>query len=97
MVRKFKTVDYEAVLKQTVQIEDCLLPTHLARFVVQTIAQLDLSSIYKEYGAKGGMAIAPEVLLGLLFYGYATGVFSSREIERATSTDLQKWRSVVHF
>jgi transposase len=84
MARKFKTVDYEAMLKQTVRIEDCLPATHLARFVVKTIAQLDLSSIYTEYGAKGGMAIAPEILLGLLFYGYAMGVFSSREIERAT-------------
>jgi transposase len=84
MARKFKTVDYEALLKQTVRIEDCLPPTHLARFVVKTIAQLELSSIYNEYGAKGGLAIAPEILLGLLFYGYATGVFSSREIERAT-------------
>jgi transposase len=57
---------------------------HLARFVVQTIAQLDLSSMYGEYGAKGGEAIAPEILLGLLFYGYATGIFSSQEIEHAT-------------
>ena len=57
---------------------------HLARFVVQTIAQLDLSSMYGEYGAKGGEAIAPEILLGLLFYGYATGIFSFQEIEHAT-------------
>jgi hypothetical protein len=32
----------------------------------------------------GGEAYAPELLLGLLFYGYATGVFSSRKIEKAT-------------
>jgi len=88
MARKFKTVDYEAMLKQTVSIEACLPPAHLARFVVQTIAQLDLSSIYGEYGAKGGEAIAPEILLGLLFYGYATGIFSSREIERATDESI---------
>ena len=84
MARKFKTVDYEAMLKQTVSIEECLPSNHLARFVVKVISQLDLSGIYREYGAKGGIAIAPEILLGLLFYGYATGVFSSREIERAT-------------
>ncbi|WP_198288598.1 hypothetical protein [Chamaesiphon minutus] len=41
------------MLKQTVSIEECLPPDHLARFVVQTIAQLDLSSIYSAYGAKG--------------------------------------------
>jgi hypothetical protein len=32
----------------------------------------------------GGEAIAPEILLGLLFYGYATGVFSSRKLEKGT-------------
>lgn len=88
MARKFKTVDYAAILKQTVSIEECVPPTHLARFVVQTIAQLDVSSIYREYGAKGGQAIAPEILLGLLFYGYATGIFSSRAIERATDESI---------
>jgi transposase len=61
---------------------------HLARFVVDIIAKLDLESIYLCYGALGGEAIAPEILLGLLFYGYATGVFSSRKIERASYGNL---------
>jgi transposase len=52
--------------------------------VVDVIAQLDLSVIYQRYAPSGGEAIAPEILLGLLFYGYATGVFSSRQIERGT-------------
>jgi transposase len=76
------------MLKQTVSIEDCIPPTHLARFIVSMISELDLSAIYAAYGAKGGIAIAPEILLGLLFYGYATGVFSSREIERATHESI---------
>jgi transposase len=63
---------------------EVLPPNHLARFVVDIISQLDLSSIYGRYGAQGGEAIAPEILLGLLFYGYATGVFSSRKLEKAT-------------
>lgn len=84
MARKFKTVDYGMILKQTVIIEDCLPPSHLARFLVEVISQLNLDSIYSEYGAKGGIAIAPEILLGLLIYGYATGIFSSRKIELAT-------------
>jgi transposase len=88
MPRKFKTVDYGMLLKQTVSIEDCLPPSHLARFLVEVISQLDLSSIYSEYGAKGGIAIAPEILLGLLIYGYATGIFSSRKIELATHESI---------
>jgi len=84
MARNFRTVDYNQSLKQTVTIEEILPPGHLARFIVAVIAMLDLSAIYAQYAPRGGDPYAPEILLGLLFYGYATGVFSSRKIERAT-------------
>lgn len=84
MARKFKTPDYETVLKETITIGDCLHPDHLARFIVKIISDMDLSSIYSRYGSVGGWPIAPPILLGLIFYGYATGVFSSRKIEKAT-------------
>jgi transposase len=84
MSRKFKTPDYEATLQQPISLSEALPPNHLTRFVVDVIAQLDLSAIYQRYAPIGGEAIAPEILLGLLFYGYATGVFSSRKLERAT-------------
>lgn len=84
MARKFTTVDYEESLKQTVTLGDCLPADHLARFIVGIISQLDVRAIYACYAPVGGEAIAPEILLGLLFYGYATGVFSSRKLERAT-------------
>ena len=84
MARNFKTVDYNQSLKQTVTIEECLPPGHLARFMVAIIALLDLSTIYGRYAPRGGEPYAPEILLGLLFYGYATGVFSSRKIEKGT-------------
>jgi transposase len=84
MSRTFKTVDYEATLDQTVRLGDCLPPDHLARFIVDMIAQLDLSAIYARYRTRGGTPYAPEILFGLLAYGYATGVFSSRKLERAT-------------
>jgi transposase len=84
MSRTFKTVDYEATLDQTVRLGDCLPPDHLARFIVDVIAQLDLSALYARYRPRGGAPYAPEILFGLLAYGYATGVFSSRKIERAT-------------
>ena len=88
MSRKFKTPDYEATLNQTIRLGEALPLNHLARFVVDVIAQLDLSPLYARYAAVGGEAIAPEILLGLLFYGYATGLFSSRKIERATYESL---------
>ena len=88
MSRKFTTVDYEATLDQTVSLREALPASHLARFVVDLVAQLDLSLIYAGYADRGGIAYAPEILLALLFYGYATGVFSSRKIEKATYESL---------
>ena len=88
MTRKFRTVDYEAALDQTVSLREALPANHLARFVVDVVAELDLAHIYERYGLRGGEAYAPELLLALLFYGYATGVFSSRKIEKATYETL---------
>jgi transposase len=81
---RFTSIDYDAVLKQTVRIQDVLPEQHLARFIVAAISQFDLTAFYARYGERGGAAIAPEVLLGMLLYGYASGVFSSRKLERAT-------------
>ena len=84
MTRKFKIADYEKTLNLQITLRDVLPPDHLARFLVDIVAQLDLSVIYNKYSDQGAPPYAPEVLLVLLFYGYATGVFSSRKIERAT-------------
>jgi transposase len=85
MARRFKMiVDYERVLDQAITIRDVLPPDHLGRFVVEVVSWLDLTAIYARYAPVGGEAYAPEILLALLFYGYATGVFSSRKIEKAT-------------
>jgi len=84
MTRKFRTVDYEKTLDLQISLRDVLPPDHLARFIVDVVAQLDLSAVYNHYSDQGAPPYAPETLLGLLFYGYATGVFSSRKIEKAT-------------
>ena len=85
MTRKFKNADYKKTLDLQISMRDVLPPDHLARFIVDVVEQVDLSNIYKQYSDKGAPPYAPEVLLGLLFYGYATGVFSSRKIEQATT------------
>ena len=84
MTRKFKTPNYEETLDLQISLRDVLPPDHLARFIVDVVSQLELSEIYQQYSDQGAPPYAPEVLLGLLFYGYATGVFSSRKIEWAT-------------
>jgi transposase len=88
MVRKFKTANYEETLNLKVSLKDVLPPNHLARFIVDIIVELDLGLIYQQYSDEGAPPYAPEILLGLLFYGYASGVFSSRKIERATHESI---------
>ena len=65
-------------------VDEWLPERHLARFVVEVIDQLDLSSMTRAYRGSGSASYHPSMLLGLLIYGYATKVFSSRAIERAT-------------
>ena len=57
---------------------------HLARFVVDMIGSLDLRAMTGSYRGSGEASYHPTILLGILIYGYATGVFSSRKLERAT-------------
>jgi transposase len=84
MARKFKTVDYEQSGQQRLTIDDCLPADHLARFIVAIVGMLDLDVFYAYYAAMGGEPIDPQVLLALLLYAYATGLFSSRKIEIST-------------
>lgn len=63
---------------------DWLPENHLARFVVDVVDKLDMKGIYSQYKGVGSTAYDPRMLLSLLFYGYSTGVFSSRKIESST-------------
>lgn len=68
------------------------LPTeHLAYYVLDLLADMDLSAFERALQAKdarGERPYAPRMMLALLIYGYATGDFSSRKIERATHEDV---------
>ena len=84
MSTNFISVDRNTIYLLPPSVQDWLPEGHLARFVVDIISQLNLRSITDQYGGRGSKAYHPRMLLSLLFYGYATGVFSSRKIELAT-------------
>lgn len=65
-------------------VEDWLPEGHLARFVVEIVEKLDLCSLKESYSGRGSYPYSPVMLVALLFYGYATGIFSSRKPERST-------------
>ena len=56
----------------------------MGRFIVEVIEGLDLGRMDRAYRGSGSASYPPRMLLGLLVYGYATGVFSSRKLERAS-------------
>ena len=84
MKQKFVEVDRETLFLLPPSLQDWLPEGHLARFVVEIVEQLNLRSLKESYAGRGSQAYNPEMLLSLLFYGYATGVFSSRQLERST-------------
>jgi transposase len=81
---RFVAVDRDTAYLLPPSVDEWLPNDHLARFVVEVIEQLDLSDLVRQYAGRGSAAHHPVVLLGLLIYGYASGVHSSRKIERAT-------------
>ena len=80
----FRQVDRQTGFLLPPSVDEWLPERHLARFVVEVIGGLDLRAMIGSYRGSGSASYHPEVLLGLLVYGYATGVFSSRKLERAT-------------
>jgi transposase len=81
---EFKIADRRTKYLIPESVDEWLPEDHLARFVVEIVDDLDIDRIKAAYKGCGIQAYDPKVLLALLFYGYATGVFSSRKIERAT-------------
>ena len=66
-------------------LKDWLPEDHLVFFILEMLEQMDLSEIYESYdGSKGGKPpYNPTMMTNLLFYGYCTGVFSSRTMEKS--------------
>jgi len=67
-----------------ISVQEWLTTDHLARFIVEIVESLDVTSLEAAYGGGGSAPYPPKLMLALLFYGYATGIFSSRALERAT-------------
>jgi transposase len=84
MEPRFKDCDRHTLFLMPPSVDDWVPENHLARFVADIVARLDLSPIKNTYAGRGSDAYPPNMMVALLFYAYATGVFSSRKIERAT-------------
>ena len=81
----FRAYDPDQILLLPPDLSSWLPAGHLARLVSDLVENvLDLSAIYASYKeSRGAPPYHPKLLLKLLLYGYATGTFSSRRLERA--------------
>jgi transposase/IS5 family transposase len=71
-------------------IQDWLPEGHLAHFIGDTVDTLDLSAFHARYDKDGprNQPFHPAMMVKVLVYGYATGVFSSRKIARKLCEDV---------
>ena len=79
---RFIPVDRQTDYLLPPSVDEWLPDGHLARFVVAVVEPLDLSALTWRYAGRGHNAHHPAVLLSLLVYGYATGVYASRKTHR---------------
>ena len=80
----FRTIDRATGFLLPPSVDEWLPEKHLARFVVEVVDGMDLRAMSGRYRGSGSASYHPRMLLGILVYGYATGIFSSRKLERAT-------------
>jgi transposase len=80
----FRPIDRDTGFLMPPSVNEWLPAQHLARFIVEVVESLDLRAIIGSYQGKGSAPYHPSMLLAVLLYGYATGAFSSRKLERAT-------------
>ncbi|HVC60573.1 MAG TPA: transposase, partial [Acetobacteraceae bacterium] len=80
----FCPTDRETWFLMPRSVDEWLAERHLARFIVEVVEGLDLRGMSGSYRGSGSASYHPTVPRSLLAYGYATGVFSSRKLERAT-------------
>jgi transposase len=80
----FRPLDRDTLFLFPPSVQEWLPDDHLARFIAEIVGKLDLRSLRARYAGRGVEAYQPEMMVALLFYGYATGIFSSRKLERAT-------------
>ena len=90
----FRPINRDMDFLMPPSVDEWLPQRHLARFVAEVIEGLDLRGMTGSYRGSGEASYHPGLLLGLIIYGYATGVFSSRALERATH-DSVAFRFIV--
>lgn len=84
MPARFVNIDHDTPLLLPPDLRQWVPPDHLVHFLMDAVGELDLRGVRVNERGTGDPQYPPRLLLGLLIYSYATGVFASRQIEAAT-------------
>lgn len=84
MSDQFREIDRSQPITLPGNLEGWRDGNDLAHFIVEVVEVLDTGAIEGEYRGGGSAPYRPKMLLALLFYCSAKGIFTSRQIERAT-------------
>ena len=84
MAARFVTIDYDTPLILPPNLREWVPANHMAHFILDAVQEMDLRQARVNDRGTGSPQYPPGMLLPLLLYCYATGVFSSRRIEQAT-------------
>jgi transposase len=84
MPARFVNIDHDTPLLLPPDLRQWVPRDHLVHFLMDAVAELDLTGVRVNERGTGDAQYPPRLLLGLLLYSYATGVFASRQIEAAT-------------
>lgn len=84
----FKPVNQHQQMLLPPDLSDLICEDHLVRVVDSIIDAIDTSSLYALYPGGGASAYDPKMMLKVVIYAYASGIYSSRKIARATSENI---------
>jgi transposase len=90
MGQRFVACDREQSFLMPPDVREWLPPRHLAWFVIDAVAEMNLHEFYAAHRVDGRSRppYDPAMMVGLLLYAYARGIRSSRVIERACEEDV---------
>ena len=88
MAYRFQNIDRATPMLLPPDLRDWVAEDDLVHFVISAVERLPLSTFHVNHKGCGDAQYPPHMMLALLLYSYANGLFSSRRIERATYRDL---------
>ncbi len=79
MAARFVNIDHDTPLLLPPDLREWVPTDHLVHFIMDAVAQIDVGAARVNVRGTGDAQYPPTMMLGLLIYSYASGVFSSRQ------------------